>query len=59
MARPAKESTVGAMSSEVRQAVGRLSDQLWQRYGETQISPAYLAMLDETCAAIEVFFVIS
>ncbi|UQU65773.1 hypothetical protein COUCH_05490 [Couchioplanes caeruleus] len=30
----------------------RLSDQLWQRYGDGDMSPAYLAQLDELCGAV-------
>lgn len=30
----------------------RLSDQLWQRYGNASIAPGYLSMLDEICAAV-------
>lgn len=32
-------------------AIGQYSDNLWHRYGTDSISPAYLAQLDELCAA--------
>lgn len=31
--------------------VGGLADSIWQRYGRTSVSPAYLAYLREVCAA--------
>jgi hypothetical protein len=31
-------------------AVAELSDTVWRRYGSYELSPAYLAYLDETCA---------
>ncbi|MBL7262159.1 hypothetical protein [Paractinoplanes lichenicola] len=36
----------------VSETLTRLSGQLWQRYGEDEISPAYLAQLDELCNAL-------
>ena len=41
----------GVVSGSDRATIGELSDQLWLRYGEDHISPAYLAYLDEVCAA--------
>jgi hypothetical protein len=34
--------------------IQRLSDQLWQRYGDDNVSPAYLAQLDELCSTAKV-----
>ncbi|SNY30365.1 hypothetical protein [Paractinoplanes atraurantiacus] len=34
-----------------REVIGQYSDNLWHRYGTDSISPAYLAQLDELCAA--------
>lgn len=41
----------GVVSGNDRATIGELSDRLWLRYGDEQISPAYLAYLDEVCGA--------
>lgn len=41
----------GVVSGSDRATIGELSDRLWLRYGDDQISPAYLAYLDEVCGA--------
>jgi hypothetical protein len=41
----------GVVSGRDRATIGALSDRLWLRYGDDQISPAYLAYLDEVCGA--------
>lgn len=38
------------LGAEGPAAVAELSDSVWQRYGNYELSPAYLAYLDETCA---------
>jgi hypothetical protein len=35
------------------ETIGRFSDNLWFRYGTDSISPAYLAQVDEVCAAMK------
>jgi hypothetical protein len=39
----------GVVNGSDRATIGELSDRLWLRYGDDQISPAYLAYLDEVC----------
>jgi hypothetical protein len=41
-------AVMGVKDPEV---IGQYSDNLWHRYGTDSISPAYLAQLDEVCAA--------
>lgn len=43
------ELAPGVLNGQDTEAIGSLSDDLWQRYGETDLSPAYLAYLDEVC----------
>ncbi|MER7280615.1 hypothetical protein ABT369_39860 [Dactylosporangium sp. NPDC000244] len=47
-------AAAGIAGSQRPALVARLSDQLWQRYGDDAISPAYLAQLDELCTAVPV-----
>jgi hypothetical protein len=51
---PADQQTqaVADLNAGNRDVIARLSDQFWQRYGDDDISPAYLAQLDELCGAV-------
>jgi hypothetical protein len=42
----------GVVSGRDRATIGELSDRLWLRYGDAQVSPAFLAYLDEVCGAV-------
>jgi hypothetical protein len=41
----------GVLSGADRASIRSLSDRVWQVYGDGDVSPAYLAYLDEVCAA--------
>ncbi|MFG1762178.1 hypothetical protein ACGFIH_02525 [Micromonospora parva] len=46
------ESRAGVETGTDSTSIGRLSDRLWGRYGEWDVSPALLARIQETCSAL-------